>query len=51
MPTLAGIQCHGSTWKKYLLHRLERADSDFSFCSLLSLSGFSGKIYKDLYGT
>ena len=29
MPTPAGIQCPGSTWKKYLLHRLERAYCDF----------------------
>ena len=25
MPTPAGIQCPGSTWKKYLLHRLEKS--------------------------
>ena len=29
MLTLAGTQCPGSTWKKYLLHRLKRADCDF----------------------
>jgi len=41
MPELAGIQCPGSTWKKYLLHRLKRVDCDF-FCSLLSLRCFKG---------
>ena len=29
--TLAGTQCRGSTWKKYLLRRLKREDCDFFF--------------------
>jgi len=32
MLKLAGTQCPGSTWKKYLLHRLDRTDRDFVFC-------------------
>ena len=31
MPRPAGIQCPGSTWKKYLLHRLEKSSFLISF--------------------
>jgi len=40
MLTLAGTQCPGSMWKKYLLHRLKRADCDFFFFSFLNLRCF-----------
>ena len=34
MRTQAGTQCPGSTWKKYLLHRLEKEQMQISFLSI-----------------
>ena len=39
MPTPAGTQCPGSTWKKYPLHRLKRADCYFFSLSLRCFKG------------